>query len=224
MTFRKWQAKLVQRKSRRPGANFNRGPDQHLREMPLQIHRESLKASRLPFYQPALSILLFRKDRHPNSLRKAIFYFFRVTSRTIRESAWKCMWPPLRWSSWRQVVSHWRQCEFFRSGSISRQSQWGMLLFRQLFLCCKMVLVFPRMLECSEATTLSTDTLHYRKKSLRPAVNFPSILHTEGRLPLQLHSENQWPSTVERQETFANHGMVSKLFCCTFGELLLNFY
>ena len=30
-TFRKWQAKLAQRKSRHPGATFNRGPDQHLR-------------------------------------------------------------------------------------------------------------------------------------------------------------------------------------------------
>ena len=48
-----------------------------------------------------------------------------------------------------------------------------------------------------------------------------SKLREDRCLPLQLHPENQWPSTVERQETFLQTmGWYQKLF----AELLLNLF
>ena len=69
--FHKWQAKLVQRKSRCPGATSTVGQTSISREKPLQIQGVSEETSRLSSCQPALSILLFRKDGYPHRLKKA---------------------------------------------------------------------------------------------------------------------------------------------------------
>ena len=105
--FRKWQAKLAQRKSHHLGATSTVGQTSISREKPLQIQGVSEETSRLPSCQPALSVLLFRKDGYPHRLKKAHSTLarnvtettstitrenpgiFRVTSTVKGESAWK---------------------------------------------------------------------------------------------------------------------------------------
>ena len=75
--------------------------------------------------------------------------WFWYSWKSLVACPWKGLGHSVRWPSWRQVVACWRRCEFSRFGSISRQSQWECLLFRQLVPCCGLAVAFRRKLECS---------------------------------------------------------------------------
>ena len=135
-----------------------------------------------------------------------IYLLVSVTFPGNEECPWKGLWHSVQWSSWCQVVSHWRQCKSFRYRSISRQSQWGMLLLWWLFPHCKKAMVFLRLLERSGATCISTliPTCPWRCLSL--AVGLFVLLKERRSWPCWEQGERwrllgfsmylQWPSWI----------------------------
>ena len=91
-------------------------------ETPLQMHRESLKTSCLPFLPTGAkrSALSKRQTSQPPAKRQS-FLFLRVTSTAKGKSAWKRRWPPLRSSFLRKATARPQQGTNRRN---SKHSHW----------------------------------------------------------------------------------------------------
>ena len=117
----------------------------------------------------------------------------------------------------RKALPRCEQCEHWRMLGLSMYFQWSSRLSHPLVSSwCgqREWLFFHASFVChlQKAVSLSMEVTETDRSKLR-----------EDRcLPLQLHPENQWPSTVERQETFLQTMGWYQNFLLNFIELILN--
>ena len=152
-----------------------------------------------------------------------VFYFFQVTPELSENQCGNACGHHYAQAVWGRPMPSYSKGTAAKAGAFPLTLPWNAPRLRELTLPPVRHNPGIRKTITYCATTLSMDRLHYPEKSLRPAINFPSILHTEGRLPPCFSRKATQISLTllqEKDRDFCTwNGITYWTFCWTFNEL-----